>query len=375
VTATFTSTHGNYTDAEGTGSIVIKQLTPTVKVTGGSFDYDGQAHPATAVATGLNGAAVAGTFAFAYSPEQPINAGTYAVTATFTSTDGNYTEAQGTGSIVINKVASTTVVICQAGPFTYTGQAHNVCLAEVTGAGNLKQPVSVSYDDNVNAGLVRASATFAGDTNHDGSAGAAEFTIGKATPVITWANPAGITFGTPLSSQQLNATANVNGTFVYNPAAGTVLNVGADQKLHVLFNPGDRNYNPVAKDVLINVEYRWDGFLQPINETAHDLGAMSKFKTGQAIPTKFVLKNAAGAVVQQTGSPEFARSGLLGACDATATLESVQGFQADVVPQYKWDGSQYHYNWSTKGLTGGLYRIFAKLADGTTKSVDICLTK
>ena len=30
----------------------------------------------------------------------------------------------------------------------------------------------------------------------------------------------------------------------------------------------------------------------------------------------------------------------------------------------RWDGSQYHYNWSTKGLTAGEYRIYANLADG-----------
>ncbi|MBR4249520.1 MAG: hypothetical protein IKQ24_05150, partial [Verrucomicrobia bacterium] len=32
------------------------------------------------------------------------------------------------------------------------------------------------------------------------------------TPKVTWATPAPITYGTPLSSAQLNATANVNGT-------------------------------------------------------------------------------------------------------------------------------------------------------------------
>src|SRR5262249_52770663 len=41
--------------------------------------------------------------------------------------------------------------------------------------------------------------------------------VTKATPVITWAAPADITFGTSLSGAQLNATANVPGTFVYTP--------------------------------------------------------------------------------------------------------------------------------------------------------------
>ena len=48
----------------------------------------------------------------------------------------------------------------------------------------------------------------------------------QATPTITWASPAGITYGTALSAAQLDATASVPGTFTYSPAAGTVLKAG-----------------------------------------------------------------------------------------------------------------------------------------------------
>ena len=41
----------------------------------------------------------------------------------------------------------------------------------------------------------------------------------KATPTITWATPAAITYGTALSATQLDATASVPGTFAYTPAA------------------------------------------------------------------------------------------------------------------------------------------------------------
>ncbi|HSP89611.1 MAG TPA: hypothetical protein VLN08_01830, partial [Vicinamibacterales bacterium] len=54
---------------------------------------------------------------------------------------------------------------------------------------------------------------------------------GRALPVITWADPAGIVYGTALSATHLNATADVAGTFVYDPAAGTVLNAGMGQTL------------------------------------------------------------------------------------------------------------------------------------------------
>src|SRR5439155_2563662 len=76
----------------------------------------------------------------------------------------------------------------------------------------------------------------------------------KATPAITWNNPAGIAYGTALSGTQLNATGSVAGSMVYTPASGTVLNVGNAQTLHVDFTPSDTaNYNSASKDVVINV--------------------------------------------------------------------------------------------------------------------------
>ena len=61
-------------------------------------------------------------------------------------------------------------------------------------------------------------------------------------PVVNttkWQPPATIQTGAPLSSLQLNATANVPGTFVYNPPAGTVLPAGNFQTLSVTFTPTD----------------------------------------------------------------------------------------------------------------------------------------
>src|SRR5690606_10825811 len=62
-------------------------------------------------------------------------------------------------------------------------------------------------------------------------------TITKATPVVTWNNPAAITYGTALSATQLNATANVAGTFTYTPPVGTILNAGARQVLTDAYTP------------------------------------------------------------------------------------------------------------------------------------------
>jgi hypothetical protein len=78
--------------------------------------------------------------------------------------------------------------------------------------------------------------------------------VEMATPVITWSNPANIPYGTALSDTQLDATADVAGSFKYTPDIGAVLNVGS-QTLHVDFTPTDTvNYNSASKDITIIVE-------------------------------------------------------------------------------------------------------------------------
>ena len=74
------------------------------------------------------------------------------------------------------------------------------------------------------------------------------------TPVITWATPVDIIFGTALGATQLNATANVTGSFSYTPIAGTVLNAGSGQILSVTFTPTDTaNYTSATLTVSIAV--------------------------------------------------------------------------------------------------------------------------
>ena len=93
---------------------------------------------------------------------------------------------------------------------------------------------------------------------------------------------------------------------------------------------------------------------------------MSKFKTGQTIPAKFDLKDVNGIIVQQTVSPTFNYAPIGASCGPAApdTIDLV--YPASTLPIYMLNGGHYQYNWSTKGVASGLYRIFAKLNDGTT---------
>jgi hypothetical protein len=91
-------------------------------------------------------------------------------------------------------------------------------------------------------------------TNYATTIAIVAITVKTATPAISWNPPADIVYGTALGAAQLNATANVPGTFEYTPPAGIVLNAGAALPLAVTFTPADAvNYAAATASVLIDV--------------------------------------------------------------------------------------------------------------------------
>ena len=122
------------------------------------------------------------------------------------------------------------------------------------GTGTVISGVATFNTTSLPGGTNSLTASYAGDTNFVASTSpAVPFVVSKATPVITWANPAAITYGTALSATQLNATADVPGTFAYNPATGAVLNAGT-QTLNVTFTPTDTtNYTTATASVTLVV--------------------------------------------------------------------------------------------------------------------------
>src|SRR5205814_450451 len=120
------------------------------------------------------------------------------------------------------------------GTFVYTPAA-----GAVPNAGAQTLSVTFTPTDAVNYAVVTQTVTL---------------NVVKATPVVTWATPADIIYGTALGATQLNASSSVPGTFVYAPVAGVVLNAGAAQTLSVAFTPTDSaNYTTASKTVSINV--------------------------------------------------------------------------------------------------------------------------
>ncbi|NEW80553.1 MAG: hypothetical protein GZ086_14280, partial [Gelidibacter sp.] len=183
---------------------------------------------------------------------QVIISWTVTCTAPTTSNPSNETITYGGN-------ASFTVSASGSATLTYQWQ-------EKVGAGSFVNITNgVVYSGATTATLTLTKPTVAMSTNQyqcivtgacspTATSNAASLTVNKATPVITWENPIGITYGTALSVTQLNATTTVAGSFVYSPVLSTVLNAGNARTLSVTFTPSDgANYNGATKDVVINV--------------------------------------------------------------------------------------------------------------------------
>jgi hypothetical protein len=344
-----------------------------------SRTYTGSAiEPCTARATGAGG--LDSSLTVSYSSN--VDAGTATASATYGG-DSNHLGDSGSSTFTIAKAPSTVTVSCAAGPFTFNGSAQTPCSAKATGAGGLDVSLTVSYSDNVNAGTATASASYGGDANHLGDSASKTFTIGKATPTVSvnwtaWtfdgtAHPAsgsvtgvgGVALGTP--SFTYYSGTGTSGT----PLAGAPSGVGTYTVLAGF--AGNSNYMPASKTKTVGVLYRWDGFLQPINDTAHQGGFESFFKLGSTVPAKFQLKKADGTVVQAGTLPTFSRSTAPVSCDTQIAPELLDTDVAFTGSTFRWDSGQYIYNWSTKGLKAGEYRIYATLDDGSKQYVDICL--
>ena len=128
----------------------------------------------------------------------------------------------------------------------------------------------------------------------------ATINVQQAAPTITWANPADITYGTPLGATQLDATASVPGTFAYSPAAGTVLDAGQGQTLSVTFTPTDSiDYPTVNATATINVPQATPTitWANPANIVYGTALSGTQLDATASVPGTFTYTPAAGTVL------------------------------------------------------------------------------
>ena len=261
----------NYTISYVPGNVAVGTASLTITASNGTMAYGGA--PPTVAPLYTYGAVV--------NSSTPPSGMTTPPTCTTTATsstpagtdtgadtcagavDPNYSFTYVAGNVTVN--AASLTITASSGTMTYGGTPPTVAPLYTYGAVvNSSTPPSgmttlptctTSASSSTPAGTDTGADTCTGavDPDYTISYAPGNATVNKATPVITWATPAAITYGTALSSTQLDATASVAGTFVYSPAAGTTPAAGTDT-LSATFTPNDAtDYNTATASVTLAV--------------------------------------------------------------------------------------------------------------------------
>jgi hypothetical protein len=223
---------------------------------------------------------------FPYFFTSALKAGSHSIVAVY-SGDSNF--AGSTSAVItqcVNQVATATKITSN-NPSAVYGQSITFTATVTPSAGvgptgtmqfqldgsNAGGPVSLSGNtatyttSGLTAGSHTIAAIYSGDSNFLNS-GSPAFVqnVGQAMPLLAWSTPAAIAYGTALTDTQLNTSANVPGSYCYDPPLGAVLNAGT-QALNATFTPTDTldyaiatasvnvTVNPVPLSIATNAEY------------------------------------------------------------------------------------------------------------------------
>jgi subtilase family serine protease len=194
---------------------------------------------------------------FVYSPPAGtlLTVGSHSLSVTFTPTDQTvYKIATATASVRVTKA---TPVITWANPpsISYGTRISSIQLnAQANASGTFVYSPPAGTLLSVGSHSLSVTFTPTDQINFNNAAASASLLVVKAAPVITWATPGAIGYGTKLSRAQLDAKANVAGAFTYNPAVGAELNTGT-HTLSATFQPSDSaDYSPTSRSVPITVK-------------------------------------------------------------------------------------------------------------------------
>jgi dihydroorotate dehydrogenase subfamily 1 len=253
LSATFTPADAeSYTQAQVSVLITVVKATPEI-----TWPESEPIAYGTALSTAqLNAtASVQGTFAYTPNIGDVLTVGDHTLSVTFTPTDvESYTQAQVSVLIAVVK-ATPSITWSKPAPITYGNWLNSNQLNAMASV-----PGSFAYTPALGMGLTAGKHVLSvlftptDAANYATAQAEVSLSVTKATPAITWSPPRTISYGIPLSIAQLDATAPIEGTFVYTPAAGTVLSLGA-QTISVTFIPLDTaNYIAVETSMSIVVE-------------------------------------------------------------------------------------------------------------------------
>jgi hypothetical protein len=241
----------DYLPAQSTVSLTVAKATPAI-----TWPKPAAIPFGTALSEAqLNAkASVPGTFSYTPAAGELLPAGAHTLSATFTPANvADYTAAQAGVSLTVTK-SKPSINWPKPEPITY-GAALSARQLNATASVEGRFAYIPGAGAVLSAGTHTPSVTFTPtDTVNCATAQAAvSLVVLKATPVIEWPSPADISYGTPLSSAQLNATASVPGAFVYEPALGEMLTAGV-HSLTVAFTPTDvADYTSAQASVSLTV--------------------------------------------------------------------------------------------------------------------------
>ncbi len=195
-----------------------------------------------------------------------LGAGNDSLFVKFIPESEDYGRAVDTVILTVNKaeltvtVADTTVTQGDEMPLfklAYSGFVNNenesalttaptaTCAATTAEVGEFEIVVSGGESDNYNITCTNGKLIVVEATTPE-------------TPVITWAEPAAITYGTLISADILNATANVEGSFTYSVNVGDTLKAGTHELI--------ATFVPVNNTLTQNVPFITDTVKLTVNK-------------------------------------------------------------------------------------------------------------
>jgi hexosaminidase len=198
---------------------------------------------------------VPGTFAYNPPAGAVLNSGSNTLSVIFTPTDpGTYSSATNTVGLVVSNAPLTVTADSFSRPHGATNPVFTGTIIGLQNGDNITATYSCSANSSSPLGTYPIVPSLVDpnnrQTNYVVSLINGTLAVGS---LITWPTPSPILYGTALGSNQLNATANVPGTFVYTPASGTLFNSGTYQ-LSVVFTPTDTvDYNTSTGSVSLVV--------------------------------------------------------------------------------------------------------------------------
>ena len=251
VSKAYTNVLADQTAQTYSATAITYTISGNAGVAGATLSYtDGSAKTATADGTGAYSFTVSYSWSGTVTPSK-TGYSFSPVSKAYTNLLADQTAQTYTATAITYTISGNAGV--SGATLSYTDGSAKTATADGTGAYSFT--VSYSWSGTVTPtktgyGFSPVSRVYA---NVLANQTAQNYTALGLTAVVTWDNPAAITYGTALGNAQLNATADRPGTFAYTPALGTVLNAGTAQALSTTFTPTDAQYQAVTKTVHMDV--------------------------------------------------------------------------------------------------------------------------